>query len=151
VTRIFKRGELQQALLDALGHLGEANGYAIMQALGEQVGSGWRPSPGAIYPALLGLEDAGLIRGVDNDGSRTYVLTASGTRALDDASGTLERVAERARLTPVRPTAGSMLDAFVAGLAGRSRRLDPTAEVKLRDVLDGMQAPIEAITTGGEQ
>jgi DNA-binding PadR family transcriptional regulator len=151
VTRIFKRGELQQALLDALGHLGEANGYAIMQALEEHVGSGWRPSPGAIYPALLGLEDAGLIRANDRAGSRTYSLTMSGSRALADASGTLERVAERARVTPVRPTAGTVLDGFVASVAGRSRRLSAAEEVELHGILNGLRAPIEAITTGGEQ
>ena len=151
MTRIFKRGELQPALLDVLGQLGEANGYAIMQALGEHVGSGWRPSPGAIYPALLGLEDAGLIQGDDQDGSRTYSLTVSGSRALTDASGTVERVAERARVTPVRPTAGAVLDGFVASVMGRSRRLSPAEEVELHNILDGVRAPIEAITTGGEK
>ena len=151
MTRIFKRGELQQALLDTLGQLGEANGYAIMQALGEGVGSGWRPSPGAIYPALLGLEDAGLIQGNNQVGSRTYSLTLTGSRALADASGTLERVAERARVTPVRPTAGTVLDGFVASVAGRSRRLSPAEEIELRSILVELQAPIEAITTRGEQ
>jgi len=150
MTRIFKRGELQQALLDALALIGEANGYTIMQALGEHVGSGWRPSPGAIYPALLGLEDAGLIRGVERDGGRVYTLTAQGSSALPQASGTLDRVAERARVTPVRPTAGSVLDAFASGLPGRSRRLSADEELALRNVLDGVRTPIITITTGGE-
>jgi hypothetical protein len=147
MTRIFKRGELQLALLDALALLGEANGYAIMQAVGEQIGNGWRPSPGAIYPALLGLEDAGLIRGTDGDGGRTYALTAAGSVA-PDAAGTLHRVAERARVAPAqRPTAGAVLDAFVAGIAGRSRRLEPHVEAQLRELLDTYKGPIEAITS----
>ena len=70
MSRLFGRGELQAALLDAIGALGPSHGYAIMQTLAERVGNGWRPSPGAIYPALLGLEDAGLIEGRDGDGSR---------------------------------------------------------------------------------
>jgi hypothetical protein len=148
MTRIFKRGELQLALLDALALLGEANGYAIMQAVGEQIGNGWRPSPGAIYPALLGLEDAGLIRGTDGDGGRTYALTAAGSVA-PDAAGTLHRVAERARIAPVRQTAGAVLDAYVAGIAGRSRRLEPHVEAQLRELLDTYKGPIEALTSTG--
>ena len=149
MSRIFKRGELQLALLDALALLGPSNGYVIMQALAEHVGGGWRPSPGAIYPALLGLEDAGLIRGVDRDGARVYEMTAAGTRAVGDARGTMHRVAERARVTPVRPTAGAVLDGFVAGINGRSRRLDAAEEAQLRELLETLQDPIEAITMKG--
>lgn len=151
MTRVFRRGELQQALLDCLQLLGEGSGYAIMQALGEHVGSGWRPSPGAIYPALLGLEDAGLIRALDRDGTRVYALTATGAGAVRDVTGTLERVAERARLTPVRPTLGSVVDEWANALPGRSRRLAPDQEMELRRILDGISAPIETITTGGDQ
>lgn len=138
-------------MLDALQQLGEGNGYAIMQALGEHVGSGWRPSPGAIYPALLGLEDAGLIRAIDRDGSRVYELTATGAGAVRQATGTLERVAERARATPVRPTLGSLVDGWAAGLEGRPRRLTPEQEIEVRRILDGVSAQIETITTGGDQ
>jgi hypothetical protein len=121
-----------------------------MQAVGEQIGNGWHPSPGAIYPALLGLEDAGLIRGTERDGGRVYELTAKGS-AQPGASGTLHRVAERTRVTPVRPTVGAVLDAYMAGIAGRSRRLEPHVEAQLRELLDTYKGPIEAITstTGG--
>lgn len=151
MTRIFRRGELQQALLDVLQQLGEANGYTIMQALGEHVGGGWRPSPGAIYPALLGLEDAGFIRALDRDGTRVYALTATGSGAVREAAGTLERVADRVRRTPVRPTLGSLVDEWATALPGRTRRLTPEQEIALRRILDGLSAPIETITTGGDQ
>ena len=149
MSRIFKRGELQLALLDALAMLGKANGYVIMQAVAEHVGGGWRPSPGAIYPALLGLEDAGLIRGHDGAGGRVYELTARGSSALDEASGTLHRVAERARITPHRPTAGAVLDEFAAALRGRSRRMPPNDEAELRALLATYRDAIETITTRG--
>ncbi len=148
MSRIFKRGELQLALLDVLSRLGTANGYAIMQAVAGHV-RGWRPTPGAIYPALLGLEDAGLIRSNDRAGGRVYELTASGSAALSDASGTLERVAARTKIEPQRPTAGAVLDEFAGSLAGRLRRLPTDDEVELRALLDSYRETIEAITTRG--
>ena len=148
MSRVFKRGELQLALLDVLSRLGTANGYAIMQAVAGHV-RGWRPTPGAIYPALLGLEDAGLIRGNDGTGGRVYELTASGSAALGDAGGTLERVAARMKAEPQRPTAGAVLDEFVGSLAGRLRRLPINDEADLRALLDSHRDSIEAITTRG--
>ena len=80
MSRLFGRGELKAAIIDTLGEIEPANGYAIMQAMAEAIGGGWRPSPGAIYPAILGLEDAGLVQATSDDGgSVTYTLTADGS------------------------------------------------------------------------
>ena len=62
MSRIFHRGELKEAVLLVLDSLGEAHGYAIMAELKDRVGSGWKPSPGAIYPALLALVGTGHVR-----------------------------------------------------------------------------------------
>jgi DNA-binding PadR family transcriptional regulator len=60
------------------------HGYQIMQELAERSGGTWRPSPGAIYPALQRLEDAGLIVGEDtSDDRRIYRLTEEGQRIAD--------------------------------------------------------------------
>ena len=62
MARVFNRGELKAALLSVIAALGEGHGYAIMQELQRRVGSQWRPSPGAIYPALVALEETGAVR-----------------------------------------------------------------------------------------
>jgi DNA-binding PadR family transcriptional regulator len=150
MSRIFGRGELQSALLDALGVLGPSHGYAIMQALAERVGNGWRPSPGAIYPALLGLEDAGLIVGTDADGSRVYALTPAGERANEAAAGTIDKVAARAHAAgPRRRTVGAVLDDFVGSVRGRSRQLSAADEAELETYLGGVRDTIDAMTTRG--
>src|SRR5260221_11333790 len=100
MTRLFRRGELKAALLDALDAAGPSNGYPIMQTLAEQIGESWQPSPGAVYPALLALEDTGLVQGTDRNGSRVYELTAAGVRAASKLHGTVDAVARRARATP---------------------------------------------------
>ena len=82
MTRLFGRGELKLALLHVAADLGPTNGYSIMHGLADRVGGSWQPSPGAIYPALLALEDAGLLEGRDDDGTRRYEITAAGRRQV---------------------------------------------------------------------
>ena len=62
MSRVFRRGELKQAIIVVLADLGDAHGYAIMSELESRVGGGWKPSPGAIYPALLALVETGYLR-----------------------------------------------------------------------------------------
>ena len=92
MTRVFRRGELQAAVLDALAQIEPANGYAVMQELSDRVGESWQPSPGAVYPALIGLHDAGLVAVTERDGTREYKLSAAGRRAASKVTGTLEAV-----------------------------------------------------------
>lgn len=54
------------------------NGYQLMQAIEERSGGRWRPSPGAVYPALAQLEDEGLIRQTEQDGAKLYEITDAG-------------------------------------------------------------------------
>ncbi|MGH3121490.1 MAG: PadR family transcriptional regulator, partial [Streptosporangiaceae bacterium] len=56
------RGDVRAAIL-ALLREGPRNGYQIMSEIEERSGGAWRPSPGAVYPALQLLADEGLIAG----------------------------------------------------------------------------------------
>jgi DNA-binding PadR family transcriptional regulator len=146
MSRLFRRGELKAALLDALDVAGPANGYTIMQTLGEQIGESWQPSPGAVYPALLALEDTGLVEANDLNGSRQYALTAAGRRAAVKLRGTVEAVAERARAAPPAPTTvGVVVDSFAAGIASRNRELDASSEEAIAAILDGARNNIERL------
>ena len=59
------------------------NGYQLMQAIEDRSGGRWRPSPGAVYPSLAQLEDEGLIRAIDRDGTRLFEITDAGKEHLD--------------------------------------------------------------------
>src|SRR6266851_2298971 len=71
------RGDVRAAIL-ALLREGPRNGYQIMSEIEERSGGAWRPSPGAVYPALSQLADEGLIAGDESGGRRTYSLTDAG-------------------------------------------------------------------------
>jgi DNA-binding PadR family transcriptional regulator len=137
------------ALLEALGTVGPANGYVIMQTVADELAGAWQPSPGAVYPALLGLEDAGLIRGTDRDGARIYELTARGRRALLDAAGTLGQVAARAKAAPPAPSLGRIVDDWAGQLSERGRRLDERQRDRLGVALATAQRLIEEAAGDG--
>ncbi|CAN5718308.1 hypothetical protein BH24ACT3_BH24ACT3_08110 [soil metagenome] len=146
MTRLFHRGELKTALLHALEAVGPANGYTVMQALGDLIGGGWRPSPGAVYPALLSLEDAGLIAGAPGPGSKVYELTPAGRRSAAGAGAVLDRVADRARTSsPRRPTLGAVLDRFAARAPDRRHHLTDHQARELEDRLGRVQTDIDRI------
>lgn len=72
-----KRGDVRAGIL-ALLNEEPRNGYQIIQELGQRSGGAWRPSSGAVYPALQQLEDEGLIAAAERDGKRTFALTEAG-------------------------------------------------------------------------
>ncbi len=71
------RGDVRAAIL-ALLREGPRNGYQIMSDIEERSGGAWRPSPGAVYPALSQLADEGLISAEETGGKRTFALTDAG-------------------------------------------------------------------------
>lgn len=130
MARVFNRGELKLALLSVIGSLGEGHGYAIMQELQARVGSQWRPSPGAIYPALVALEEAGLVTSDERDGLRVYQLTTEGESVLGgggDAPAWRE-ISRRAGARLPRVTLGRLLDRFELGLPRRASLTPEQAE-----------------------
>lgn len=147
MSRLFARGELKLALLHVAAELGPANGYAIMQGLGDRVGGSWQPSPGAIYPALLSLEDAGLLTGHDDDGTRRYELTGAGRREVAADPDVLEAVASRARRAPTPPvTVGALLDRLAAGVPDRDRPLSAAGVARIEALFEPVLAELRTPT-----
>jgi DNA-binding PadR family transcriptional regulator len=138
MARIFRRGELKQAVLIVAAALEEAHGYGIMTGLQERVGGGWKASPGAIYPALLALVQAGHLRTEERDDVQVYVVTPEGRRAAEQArEGTRwALLAARSVDADAVTTVGTLLDRFAASSPIR-RRLAGSRE----------QAAIDAILT----
>ena len=85
-ARKAKRGDVRAAILALLA--GEPrNGYfgrsiftrrPVIQEIAERSQGGWKPSPGAVYPALQQLADEGLVRAEETDGRKTFQLTDAG-------------------------------------------------------------------------
>jgi DNA-binding PadR family transcriptional regulator len=72
-----KRGDVRAAILSLLSEK-SLNGYQIMQELEQRSRGSWRPSPGAVYPALQLLEDERLVQAESSSGGRIYSLTDAG-------------------------------------------------------------------------
>jgi DNA-binding PadR family transcriptional regulator len=72
-----KRGDVRAAILSLLSEKA-MNGYQIMQELEQRSRGSWRPSPGAVYPALQQLEDERLVQVESSSGGRVYSLTETG-------------------------------------------------------------------------
>jgi DNA-binding PadR family transcriptional regulator len=89
---------VRAAILAVLGE-GPHNGYQIMSEIEERSGGAWRPSPGAVYPALSQLADEGLISGEESGGRRTFSLTDAGRAYVEQnpemARGAWESMAQQ--------------------------------------------------------
>jgi DNA-binding PadR family transcriptional regulator len=72
-----RRGDVRAALLLLLAEE-PRNGYQLMQEIEDRSRGRWRPSPGSVYPTLQQLEDEGLIRPVDVEGTKLFELTDAG-------------------------------------------------------------------------
>jgi DNA-binding PadR family transcriptional regulator len=112
-----RRGDIRTAALLLLAE-GPLNGYQIMQEVERRSGGVWRPSPGAVYPALSQLVDEGLVRSDETGDRKTYVLTDEG-RAQVDAR-------EPGAPAPWEQMTESMSD-DVGGLFREMRRVGMTA------------------------
>ncbi|MFI0349304.1 PadR family transcriptional regulator [Actinomadura sp. 9N407] len=78
-----RKGNVRAAILALLAEQ-PRNGYQIIQEINERSDGGWKPSPGAIYPALQQLADEGLIRGEESAGRRTFQLTDEGRAYVEE-------------------------------------------------------------------
>jgi DNA-binding PadR family transcriptional regulator len=81
-----RRGDVRLALLRLLAEE-PANGYQLMQTIEERSGGRWRPSPGSVYPTIAQLEDEGLVRSIESDGSRQLEITDAGRAHLETRAG----------------------------------------------------------------
>jgi transcriptional regulator len=92
------QGTLDLMVLQTIGSMGPLHGYAIAARL-EQVSSGALVlNMGTLYPALMRLEQRGLLRGSwgttdANRKARFYTLTAAGRRELARERNAWDRMA----------------------------------------------------------
>jgi DNA-binding PadR family transcriptional regulator len=74
------------------------HGYAVMQRVDEISGGAVKVGPGTLYGSFSALEKAGLIRmTAEEDRRKTYELTETGRRLLDEHAARLEMLSCAAR------------------------------------------------------
>jgi transcriptional regulator len=81
------QGTLDLMVLQTLDTLGPQHGYAVAARLEQVSGGALQLNMGTLYPALMRLEQRGLLRGTwgttdANRKARFYALTAAGKREL---------------------------------------------------------------------
>ena len=135
-----------------LANLGEVHGYGILNELKERVGGGWKPSPGAIYPALVALVESGHIATIERDGSRLYSLTERGRKAAENA-GSANRwstLSDRAETSDSRISVGVLLDRFADESALRRKLAGTQQRQEIESILERTAVQIEHALTEGD-
>jgi PadR family transcriptional regulator PadR len=92
------QGTLDLMVLQTLDSLGPLHGYAIAARLEQVSGGALQLNMGTLYPALMRLEQRGLLRGEwgtteANRKARFYALTSSGRRQLAREKHAWDRMA----------------------------------------------------------
>src|SRR5687767_8798265 len=92
------QGTLDLMVLQTLATLGSQHGYAIAARLEQVSGGAVQLNMGTLYPALMRLEQRGLLRGEwgvtdNNRKARFYALTAAGRRQLAKEKEAWDRMA----------------------------------------------------------
>ena len=135
-----------------LASLGEVHGYGILNELKERVGGGWKPSPGAIYPALVALVESGHVATAERDGSRLYSLTERGRKAAASA-GSASRwstLSGRAETRDPRISVGVLLDRFADDSVLRRRLAGTEQRLVIESILERATVEIEQALTEGD-
>ncbi len=154
-----RRGAIHSAVLTLLDER-PMHGYELITELEERSGGRWRPSAGAIYPALTKMEARGLVTSEEIDGKRRFTLTPQGQEALAELRASRTADAPAPWEESGRGSRGD-LRGHIAELAGQARQLarfGTSAQIdRAVDVFDDAKRKLYAIladdtdaTTPGE-
>jgi DNA-binding PadR family transcriptional regulator len=94
--RVFSKGDFKYIILDLLKDKPK-HGYEIIRDLEEKSHGFYAPSPGAVYPTLQWLEEAGFVTSVVQDGKRVYTITEAGQAFLVEKGKETEEVRKTMR------------------------------------------------------
>jgi DNA-binding PadR family transcriptional regulator len=96
------RGDIRAAVLLLLAEQ-PMHGYQLIQEIGQRSDGRWRPSPGAIYPALALLEDEGLVVITAEGGRKLASLTETGTAYVTEHAAEIGSPFDDAASRPSHP------------------------------------------------
>jgi DNA-binding PadR family transcriptional regulator len=120
--RVFESGELRLVLLRLIAEQ-PRHGYDLIRAIEDLTHGTYAPSPGVVYPTLTMLQDMGLIREQEAEGSRKlYAATAEGEAYLADRKDEIDALMSRlqglgedkrkAGGAPIKRAVGNLLSAL---------------------------------------
>ncbi len=89
----LERGDLRLLVLSMLKE--PMHGYQIMCQFREHSHGDYKPSTGALYPQLRGLEEEGFIKIEEVHGKKTYAITKSGEEYLKRNEKLVKQTAKR--------------------------------------------------------
>jgi DNA-binding PadR family transcriptional regulator len=122
-----------------------------MAELKDRIGGGWKPSPGAIYPALLALVETGHVKTTHRDGTRMYLLSKEGRRAAEVLRSNTRwaSLTARAEEGEERISIGSLLDRFAEDSPLRRRLARTDQRERIEEILARAGAEIEGTLEEG--
>lgn len=91
IGKDFRRGLLKVFILKML-ETDDLHGYAMMKRIEEVTGGRWKPSSGSMYPALVHLKTAGLIKAELVKTRKIYSITSKGKDNMESVAGSFDIV-----------------------------------------------------------
>ncbi len=150
--RPFQKGELKYVILGLIADK-PMHGYEIIRTLEERSHGFYAPSPGAVYPTLQFLEEAGHVSASEQEGKKVYAITDDGRRFLAERSELAEGIKKHMGDLWGLKGRGELHDTMVefrrlARLMHHQhwgRRVDGQKVRRVRQVLSHAREEIEAI------
>jgi DNA-binding PadR family transcriptional regulator len=122
-------------------------GYEVMKALESRFQGFYRPSAGAVYPALRSLEREGLVAASGSERRKTYRLTAKGKASIRRRRAEMEKHFQtlQAAVGPERAALLRELRDTGKLLAVNLRSLTPRQAIELRSAVAGLRKRVATI------
>ena len=139
--QVFAPGELPLVIL-ALAEQGPLKAYELLAELGRRFGPSYRPSPGAVYPALDALLAEKLLVAAQDGRGKRYSLTARGVSVLEQRRPQLVAIENR---TGTRLTDGDALRSLLERVGERVMRRE--GQLDLDQVERALQSAEKQMTT----
>ena len=140
------RGGFRTLVLRALSER-PMHGYEIIKVLEDRFQGFYRPSAGAVYPALRSLQREGLVAVRGSERRKTYHITAKGKTQLRDQREEMQRHFRtfQAAVGPERAALLRELRETGRLLMPNLRTITPVQAAELRDAVAQMRGRIAAI------
>ena len=92
--KLFDAGALRYVVLQLIAEK-PRHGYEIIKEIEQQIGGGYSPSPGVIYPLLSMLQDQGYVSVTPDGNKNLHTITAEGQAFLNENRSFVDAIRER--------------------------------------------------------
>ncbi len=137
IFKLVPRGFLKFYVLKILKN-GPLHGYRIMLSIKEE--TGWKPTPGAIYPSLHTLKEQGLVKEIKTDRTISYELTDKGLKLVKRFEDSKDRIRKSFKdfiriMSQVLDVETSELEKFTEDMKRKYRGKFAILPVNIRNIL----------------